>query len=249
MTTRLVRRNYGRGHGYQLDGEKIVGVTTVLGVLDKPALRNWYAEQAAKRAVDEWDRLGQLPVSDRLDYIKRGARDTVTAAALRGTQIHDLGEKIAHGEAIDVPPEHRGPVEAYARFLDEWDVTTVATETPLCSLTHKYGGTADNWSKIGKRDNAMCLLDVKTGKGIYSEVAWQLAAYRFSELIQPEKGVEIATPAVDLVYVAHVLPDTVRMIPVVADEQTFRQFLYIKEAHRAVTACEDWPLVGSAETP
>ena len=247
--TRLVRRNYGRGHGYQLDGEKIAGVTTVIGVLDKPALRNWFAEQAAKRAVDEWDRLSLLPVSDRLDYIKRGPREVASAAALRGTEIHALGEKIAHGEEVEVPPEHRGPVEAYARFLDEWEVETIATETPLVSVTHRFGGTADNWSKIGKRDGAMCLLDVKTGKGVYNETALQLAAYRYSELIQPEKGVEIETPAVDLVYVAHVLPDTVRMVPVIANGAVFRDFLYILQAYRHVETGKDWPLIGEAETP
>ena len=246
--TRLVRRNYGKGHGYQLDGEKITGVTTALGVMDKPALRNWYAEQAAKRAVDEWDRLADLPVSDRLDYIKRGPRDTVTAAALRGTEIHSLGEKLAHGDEVEVPAEHRGPVEAYARFLDEWDVQTIATETPLASVQHRYGGTADQWARIGRRDGAMCLLDVKTGKGVYSETGLQLAAYRYSELIQPEKGVEIETPAVDLVYVAHVLPDTVRMLPVIANEAVFRDFLYVLQVYRHVEACKEWPLIGEAES-
>jgi hypothetical protein len=246
--TRLERRNYGRGHGYKLDGQKVVGVTTALGVLDKPALRNWYAEQAAKRAVDEWDRLAGLSISDRLDYIKRGPRETVQAAALRGTEIHDLGEKLSHGDEVEVPDEHKGPVEAYARFLDEWDVIPIASETPLASATHRYGGTADLWCRIGKRDNAVVLLDVKTGKGVYDETAWQLAAYRYSEIIQPEKGVEIATPEVDLVYVAHILPDTVRMVPVTADEQTFRSFLYILQVYRAVEACAEWPLLGAAES-
>lgn len=246
---RLVRRNYGRGHGYQLDGEKIVGVTTAIDVLDKPALRNWYAEQAAKRAVDEWDTLATLPISERLERIRWGARDKVTAAALRGTEIHDLGDKLAKGEDVDVPPEHVGPVEAYARWLDKWDVEVIASETPLCNTEHRYGGTADLWGKVGKRDNAMCLLDIKTGKGVYDETGLQLAAYRFSDLMQPEKGVEIPTPAVDLVYVAHVLPDDVRMLPVTATPRVFRTFLYVLQAHRDREAWKDWPLIGSAVQP
>lgn len=245
---RLVRRNYGRGHGYQLDGEKIVGVTTAIGVLDKPALRNWYAEEAAKRAVNEWERLTELPITERLDYIKRGARDKTTAAALRGTQIHTLGQSLAHGEDVDVPPEHVGPVEAYARFLDKWDIQPLASETPLANLTHKYGGTADLWGTIGKRDNAAALIDIKTGKGIYSETGLQLAGYRYSDLIQID-GAEVVTPQVDLVYVAHVLPDDVRMLPVVADERVFRQFLYVLQAYRATEEWKDWPLIGSGVTP
>ena len=246
--TRLERRNYGRGHGYRLDGEKIVGVTTALGVLAKPALVNWAADQAARRAVDEWDRLSSLPVSDRLEFIKRGPRDVLRAAALRGTEIHALGEQLVHGDTVDVPDEHKGPVEAYARFLDEWQIDPIASETPVASITHRYGGTADLWCRIGIRGGAVALVDIKTGKGVYDETAFQLAAYRYSELIQPEKGVEIPTPAVDMVYVAHVLPDAVRMVPVVADEQTFRSFLYILQVYRAVEACAEWPLIGSAES-
>lgn len=247
--TRLQRRNYGRGHGYKLDGEKLIGVTTAIDVLDKPALRNWYAEQAAKRAIDEWDALAELPISERMERIRYGARDTVQAAALRGTQIHDLGQKLADGLEVDVPAEHRGPVEAYARWLDAWDVETIATETPLCHTQHGYGGTADLWGRVGKRDNAVCLLDVKTGKGVYDETGLQLAAYRYSNLMQPEKGVEIETPEVDLVYVAHVLPDDVRMLPVVANERVFRTFLYVLQACKDRNAWKDWPLIGTAVRP
>lgn len=248
-TPRLVRRNYGRGHGYKLDGEKLIGVTTALDVLDKPALRDWYARTAAERAVNEWDTLGQLPITERLERIRYGARDKVAAASLRGTEIHTLGQKLADGEKVDVPAEHLGEVQAYARWLDTWGVETIATETPLCHTRHLYGGTADLWGRVAKRDNAVCLLDVKTGRGVYSETGWQLAAYRFSDLMQPEKGVEIPTPAVDLVYVAHVLPDDVRMLPVKADEGVFREFLYILQVKRAVLASEEWPLVGSAVSP
>lgn len=245
---RLKRRNYGRGHGYQLDGQKIVGVTTAIDVLDKPALRNWYADQAAKRAVDEWDRIAEMPMTERYEFIKWGPRDTVRAAALRGTEIHALGEKVANGEDVDVPAEHRGPVEAYARFLDKWDVEMIATETPLCHTEHGYGGTADGWARIGRLGGMPVLLDVKTGRGVYDEVGLQLAAYRFSNLCQID-GVEVPTPEVERVFVAHVMPDDVRMVPVVADEQVFRLFLHILHVHRARQAWSDWPLVGSAVQP
>jgi hypothetical protein len=247
--TRLERRNYGRGHGYKLDGRKIMGVTTAIDVLDKPALRDWYARSAAERAVNEWDRIAELPISERLEYIRWGARDKVQAASLRGTEIHGLGEKIVHGEDVDVPPEHVGPVTAYAKFLDTWGIEPIASETPLAHTEHGYGGTADLWCKIGARDNALALVDVKTGKGVYDETALQLAAYRFSNLMQPEAGVEIETPAVDLVYVAHVLPDDVRMVPVVADERTFRLFLYVLTVARARDGWKEWPLIGAAEFP
>lgn len=245
---RLQRRNYGRGHGYKLDGEKIVGVTTALGVLDKPALRDWFARQAAERAVDEWDELALLPVSQRLERIRYGARDTAQAAALRGTEIHDLGHKLAEGGEVDVPPEHKGPVEAYARWLDQWDVTPWAAETPLASVTHKYGGTADLWATVGGLGGEPFLLDLKTGKGVYEETGWQLAAYRYADLLQTE-GEEVTVPEVSGAYVAHILPDAVRMLPVEAGPRTFRSFLYILQTYREVEATREWPLIGSAVDP
>lgn len=246
---RLERRNYGRGHGYKLDGEKIIGVTTAIDVLDKPALREWYSRQAAARAVDEWDQIAQMPISERLSYIQRGPRATVRDAAMRGTEIHRHGQALAEGRETEVPDEYRGPVEAYARWLDEWDVSPWAVETPLASAQHKYGGTADLWGRIGARDNAFALLDIKSGRGVYDETGLQLAAYRYADLLQREKGVEVAVPEVDLVYVAHVLPDTVRMLPVVADEGVFRQFLYVLTVARARKSWEEWPLIGAAELP
>ena len=247
--TRLVRRNYGRnGHGYKLDGEKIVGVTTALGVLAKPALVNWAAEEAAKRAVDEWDTLAELPVSQRLERIRYGARDKTRAAAIRGTQIHDLGQQLAEGKDVDVPDEHLGPVQAYARWMDQWDVHPLAAETPLASVAHQYGGTADLWATVGKLRGEPYLLDIKTGKGVYAEAAWQLAAYRYADLMLVE-GNEVPVPEVAGVYVAHVLPDDVRMLPVEADPATFRSFLYILQTYREVEAAKEWDLIGAAVQP
>jgi hypothetical protein len=247
--SRLVRRNYGRGHGYKIDGAKVPGVTTVIDTLNKPALVSWAARTAAERAVNEWDALTALPLTERLARIQYGARDVTLAAALRGTQIHDLGDKLARGEDVDVPPEHVGPVEAYAKFMDTWGIEVIASETPLASLTHKYAGTTDLWCRVGARDNAVALLDIKTGKGVYDETGLQLAAYRHAEIMQPEPGVEIPVPPVDLVYVAHVLPDTVRMVPVVADERVFRTFLYLLAVFNERETWSEWPLVGSAEQP
>lgn len=244
--TRLVRRNYGRNHGYRIDGTKVLGVTSVVGVLDKPALIQWAAKQAAELAVNEWDRLGDLPVAQRLEELSRAHRKTSTTAANRGTEIHRYADKLLAGTEVHVPDELAGPVNAYARHLDRWKIEPIAAETPVGHPDYGFAGTADLWGRVGVRDNAVALLDVKTGKGVYDETGLQLAAYRYSAIMQPEKGVEIPTPAVDRVYVAHVLTDDVRMLPVVADEDVFRTFLYLLQVAKARAAWDEWPLIGSA---
>jgi len=87
----FIRRNYGRGHGYKdANGVKVPGVTTLLSKgLPKPALVNWAARTAAEYAVDNWDELSTAPISERLEQIRNAPDASKTAAALRGTKLHD----------------------------------------------------------------------------------------------------------------------------------------------------------------
>lgn len=235
MKPRLTSRRYGQyGHGYKLDGEKVPGVTTVLNALPK-ALTQWAADQAANMAVEHWDELAALPLTKRLDKIRFAHRDTVKVAALRGTEIHNLGEKVAHNEEVVVPDEHRQPVEAYARFLDDFDVEPIATETPVCNTASRYAGRADMWAELTTREHGRhsALVDLKTGGNIYAEVALQLAGYQGCDLWQPDgPESEEPLPPVDAVYVAHIMPDAVRLVPVTVRPADFRQFLYVLETSK-----------------
>jgi hypothetical protein len=250
--SRLVPKTRGRSHYYLLDGERIESVTTVLNALPKQ-LTQWAANCAADFAVENWTELSEEPLSKRLDRIRYAHRDVVSAAALRGTQIHGYGERLVSGDPVEIPDEYRGPSEAYARFLDEWQIEAIATETPVAHIDAGYAGTADLWGTIGVRDGARALIDLKTGKGVYESVVLQLAAYRHAQIWHPA-GPESEQPLlrVDLVYVAHVLPDTVRMLPITAGADEFRQFRYVQTTSRWLARHGfkgDEPLIGDAETP
>lgn len=243
---RLTSRKYGKsGHAYYIDGTKVDGVTTILNALPK-SLTQWAADAAANYAVEHWDELADLPLTKKLDQIRYAHRDLRDAAAERGTVIHHHGMRLAGGLPIEVPPEHRGPVEAYARFLDRWEIEPIATETPVVSVKHRYGGTADLWATIGRRDHARALIDLKTGKNLYESTVLQLAGYRNADLWQPNtwnhdtdkpttaavrQASEEPLPPVDETWVAHILPDDVRFCPVKTDGQ-FRTFLYVQQVSR-----------------
>ena len=250
MTTRLVRRDHGRGHSYRLDDLKVDGVTTAISRGFPVNLKQWGADAAANYAIEHWDELTDLGLAQRLDRMRYAHRDLLAGAALRGTEIHALGERIVHGEAIEVPDDHRGPVEAYARFLDTWEIEPVATETPLANTEWGYAGTADLWCRIGVHDGALALVDLKTGRSVYESTALQLAAYRRANLWQPEPGVENdEIPVVSEVYVAHVLPDDCQLVPVEAGPDEFREFLYVLQTARWIDAHgwkSDAPVIGEA---
>ena len=221
-----------KGRDYKLDGEKITSVTTILNALPKE-LKQWAADCAANFAVEHWDELAEQPITKRLDRMRYAHRDVVKAAALRGTEIHDLGEKVAKGEEVQVPDEHRGPVEAYARFVDDFDVEPVASEAPVAHTVHRYAGRSDLWAWLttAGRGRHYALIDLKSGRNIYAETVLQLAGYAGADIWQPDgPASEAPLPPVDAVYVAHIMPDAVRLLPVERRPEDFRQFLYVQQS-------------------
>lgn len=234
--THLTRIGPGR---YAWDDTRWPSVTTILGDgLPKPALMQWAANMAASEAVENFDELRALPLIKALDRIRYAHRNRSKVAMARGTEIHKYGEALLKGEAIEVPEQLRGPAEAYAQFLDEWKIEPIAVETPLANRQHRYAGTADAWVRIGVRDRAPALLEVKTGGDLYPDYALQLAAYRYADIWQPngEASENEDVPIVDLVYAAHVLPDAVRMVPIIATPAEHRTFLYVQQVARWVNA-------------
>lgn len=259
MTDRLVRVNHGRGHSYRLDGHKIDGVTTAISTGFPMQLKQWAADTAANYAVEHWDELAEESLTKRLDRIRYAHRATLSAAALRGTEIHGYGERLVHGEEVAIPDEHRGPAEAYAHFLDRWQIEPLATETPLANTEYGYAGTADLWARIGARDDVLALIDLKTGRNVFESTALQLAAYRRADLWQTSglKGSEevavesTEVPQVSETYVAHIGTDDVRLLPIVTDDLVFREFLYVLMTARWINRHGfngDEPVIGEAES-
>lgn len=243
---RLVRRNYGSGHGYRLDGEKVPGVTTVLKAKAAPALVTWAGNTVAEHAVDHWDELAGMTPSARLSRLKAAPNASRNRAAVRGTRIHALAEQLQASPDVEVADDLRGPVEAVARFLDLWQIEPVAVELVVAHTGFRYAGTSDLFGEsplLGR-----FLLDWKTGKGVYSEAALQLAAYRFADLATDGER-DLVVPEVENVLVAHVLSDTVELHPVVADQSTWRAFLHILSVHRWVEAEKEDGVVGRPIQP
>jgi hypothetical protein len=231
---KFTRRNYGRGHAYYLDGKKLPGVTTILGDgLAKPALINWAARTVAGYAVDHWDQLGEQTVSARLKVLEQAHYADRDAAGKRGTEVHGLAEKLAHGEQVDVPEELAGHVESYVKFLDDHDVRVILAETSGVSLTKwPYAGTFDliaDFPALGQR----LLCDVKTARsGVFPDNGLQLAGYRYFTHYLDKDGQLHPMPEVDGCAVIHVRADGYSLVPVQAGPEQHRFFLYCRELWR-----------------
>ncbi len=245
----FTRRNYGREHGYKdAQGQNVPGVTTILSKgLPKPALVNWAARTAAEYAVDNWDTLADLKPSERLKEISGAPNASKNAAALRGTKLHNAAEELIASGTVDVEPDQVPLVESYARWLDRWDVQVEFVESAVYSVTHGYAGTLDLIATLC--DGRRWLLDLKTSKGVFGDMALQLAAYRHAEFLHDDdtEGADIAMPQVDAVGIAHVRADDTDLVPLTAGPAEFRAFLYIAQV--AATSDRLRELVHAPLTP
>lgn len=258
---RLKRNNFGsRGHAYRLDCDcpgryrkddphKLTGVTTALSVLAKPALIGWSGRTTAEYAIDHWDELTAMPLSQRLDTLKWASNNTSKKAALKGTKLHEIAADLAHGKDVYVPEEARPEAEMLARWLDREDYTSWGGEVPCVNIEHRYAGTLDNAGILGRRGERV-LVDFKRTNRIYEENVSQLAAYRYTDLWYPDGPKdEQVTPAFDATYVVHITPDAVELVPVEADEDCWLEYLYVLQVARDQAAAKDDSRIGAAMAP
>lgn len=226
-----------KAHAYWLDGKRVPGVTSLIGKgLPKPALPYWAAKSVAEYVVDNPEKIGDLvamgrgPAVAALKGIPWEARDQ---AAIRGTDVHDLAEKLAHGQPVDVPAHLVAHVEGYAHWLDVFQIEALHTELPVASRKWGYAGKFDLICRIGAGpwSGRCALLDNKTSKGVYGETGLQTAAYASAEFMAPTPDDEIPLPSIECTGVVHVTEAGTEFYPL-ADSpeqiaQHFRIFTHI----------------------
>ena len=147
---------------YNKDGSLLPGVTTILGVLNKPALVPW-ANKLGLQGIE---------VGKYVDIL-----------ALVGTTAHAMILAHLKGEKFDVegiPPDIVDRAEnSFLSYL-EWEkghkVKPIYCEKAFISEQLRFAGTVDFYGEI---DGILTLKDFKTGKAIYDEHLYQVAAYQF----------------------------------------------------------------------
>ena len=213
-------------HHYALNGERIPGVTSAIGVMDKPALVNAAAKEAATWAANNPDQLQALGFETFVKTATDYPREKWRQSADLGRDIHASADKlVTTGEAPDVPEAQLPYVRQAADFLDTMGVEAIASERAVFHDTWAYGGRIDLLASIR---GSVWLLDFKTGaSGVWKEHAMQQAAYRFASHMQ---GPDPDSPDEAMVPVSHagivwVRPDGWQLVPVRADRDMWQWFL------------------------
>lgn len=259
------RINSGNGHWYKLDGEKVDGVTTVLGNgIPKPALVGWAAKSIAEYVGERLD-IDPDTNSVRADNLVRalakiGEKNRYNKWPNDGTPsrlaiIETL--KGVHWEDRDQAARRGTEVHGYADKLAHGEEVTVPDE--LLGHVDSYLKFLDDWdvealiveAVVGHRahrwmgtldliarlnDGHVWLLDLKTSRsGIYGETALQMAAYRHAEFYIDPDGNEQPMPAVDRVGAIWCRADGYDLIPVDAGPETYRLFRYAQQIAKFTT--------------
>ena len=144
------------------NGERCPGVTTIIGLENKPYLIPWA------------NRLG-------LEGIK--TTEYVDHLAEIGTLAHQMVADHLRGKVTNTSEYTKEQIDkAENSFLSylEWEkgktIEPILIETPLVSAKYRYGGQIDTLLKV---NGVLGQYDLKTGKAIYDDWFTQLIAYAY----------------------------------------------------------------------
>ena len=239
---------------------KLWSVTTLikLGLGEGPGLVKWKIRQPAELAYDQFKILQS--------FIDQGDRDAAVKwltdrpysesqrAALRGTAIHQVAEKLALGERPEITPAQEPYVRHYRRWLEHFRPRFLMAEAPVYNPTEHYAGTLDG---IVELDGRRLVVDYKTTehppggekrRPPFPEVALQLCAYRQAEhvgvlseqryaggrryyLYDPAARHE-PMPATDGALCIVLSPFDCVAVPVRTDDEVWDTFLHVTECAR-----------------
>jgi len=176
--------NSGKHH-YTVDGQTIDGVTSILKVIDKPALIAWAANQAAgyfQSNVKVGDTIDEIQLKNLVEGAKSAYRKFSKNAADIGTIFHEWVESyvkasISHEQIPELPTNEmlRNSAKSFLKWAKNRNVEFKSCERKIYSRKYNYAGTLDFTAVV---DGKLVVGDIKTSSGIWDEYWLQLAAYK-----------------------------------------------------------------------
>jgi hypothetical protein len=182
---------------YNVKGKQYPSVTTILSVINKPALMQWAAKMEREmvleasatlyldvRKTKKMSDLGwRTALNERLGRMKASQKELAKASEI-GSQAHEwiewqIKSQLLHevGPCPVIGPAAMLAVSAWQRWKNSVSFKPLLCEQPVWSEYYEYAGTMDLLAEV---NGEPMLLDWKTGKRIYEEAYLQNAAYRFA---------------------------------------------------------------------
>jgi len=174
------------GRHYKIDGyERLFpSVTTVLGVINKPALVSWSNKvtlSAVRREILSLQHPSSNP-RDWLDPVLERAggqhKEILRNAGDFGTRAHAAFDSIITGVPAHVSTDDDA-LETVVNGFRAWHASSdlqLQGDTTVFSEKYGYAGAMDSLG-VARGDDSLAVVDFKTSNGIYETHILQVAAY------------------------------------------------------------------------
>jgi len=170
-------------HSYTLDGKRLTGVTTIIGILDKPQLIGWASNMAVDYIKDNFP-TGIITREEKekvFEEARKAWRIKRDKAGDIGTEVHKMIEdyvksKINNERNVfySENPQVQKMFDKFVEWAEENKVKFLLSEQKLYSEKHWFAGTVDLVIEIkGKK----YIADIKTSRDIYNTNYIQTAGY------------------------------------------------------------------------
>lgn len=189
LTTKKYR---GKKHYYigQYE-EEVPSVTTMLkDIVAAPGLVGWArnnSKSAAKQALEEYltpeflngiKKHSKTSIKTMIKEIMAHEK-TIYGGMMRkgsdfGTETHDLIQEIIQGKNPPIPDHQDQAIDNFLDWYNQQEFTQVLSEVEVACLMPRYAGTID---LVGKSPGKTTIVDFKTSKRFYPEMAYQVAGY------------------------------------------------------------------------
>lgn len=174
-------------HKYFVKDREIPSVTTITGMIHKPALMYWSANCAGDYVEDKLapgKALDEVQINELAEGARKAHTHQGSKATTIGSIVHDFAEDYmtARKLAMEEPPmpvneKAQKSVNQFLDWVSEIDIKPYETEQICFHTSHDYAGTYDLLAEI---DGKLTVIDYKTSKAIYDEYWMQVAAYLFA---------------------------------------------------------------------
>lgn len=222
---------------YRWGDREVASVTSIRRMAGSPySLVSWMIAQVCDRAVDELDTLTAMMTREKRprekvveknrrketrSWLRAASTDARDTAAALGTAVHQAAEQDislddledftdAKGNVVATAEDIRPRLRQYYAWLDDSGAEVLLKERQVWNLEMGYAGSFDMLVRFPS-SGQLYIVDLKTGKGTYSDHVLQQVAYMMAEFIG-DRGVidEEATKllrAVDGVAILHLRED------------------------------------------
>ena len=175
-------------HVYEVNGQRVLGVTGVCGVINKPALMYWSVNMAVEylaRNLKAGKSYDEIEIKQLLEKAKYAHRNVKKEAGDIGTLVHEAVDKYAKTGIITplVNTKAKTSLEQFIKWSTDNKVRFIENEIKVYSKKLGYAGTMDFYCQMGEK---FFVGDTKTSSGIYDEMWFQTAAYQ--QAYQEETG-------------------------------------------------------------